>query len=208
MSTNKKAKRPTKKERRIEKKNEIVMKQEELEEKLEQVKQKKVKADLLISVANGLYEELDKLSKKAPVDEATDLVVDHVNSVINDVRVLSPSDPYIQRVKPFVPAGNNPEHRDVVLILKQVLQGLDRSVVNLNQIEPVLQERIALAQGLIISLDFYIEKNETQISQADLKLNDVSLPKDWWIGQGYGDKIVNLSQIDDFDTDLLLPEDK
>jgi hypothetical protein len=84
------------------------------------------RGELLRSVLAGLYDEIDKLTKKAPADEITELGLRQVNAVITGVKELLAGDPFIDAIDPFVPAGENPEHRDVLLILRQLKQGLDR----------------------------------------------------------------------------------
>ncbi len=82
--------------------------------------------DQLESVLTGLYTEMDKLSKKAPADEATELATTRVNDVILRCRELMNGDEFIDCIDPFVPAGERPEHRDVVLVLSQLMQGIAR----------------------------------------------------------------------------------
>ena len=78
------------------------------------------------SELDGLYEELDKIYKKAPAEQISDLTVENVNQLIKDTKGIIEDDPYIDRVKEFVPAGDNPEYRDVIVVLRQLRQGLDR----------------------------------------------------------------------------------
>jgi hypothetical protein len=80
----------------------------------------------LQSVLHGLYTEMDKLSKKSPADEATELATSRVNDVIQRCRELMKGDEFIDCIDPFVPAGKWPEHRDVVLVLGQLIQGINR----------------------------------------------------------------------------------
>lgn len=207
MPAKNKAKRPTLKERRIEKRADIDRVLTRLDGNLATARSDQSRADMLVSVANGLYEELEKLSKKAPVDDATDLVVEHVNDVINDVRDLAASDLYVQKIRAFVPADDNPEHRDVVLVLKQVRQGLGRAGTYLERRRKLLTERISLARGLSVALGFCVEEGETQVTEDNLKANGVSLPGMWWSGgSGYfGDeKTVSLDLIDHFEPESLL----
>lgn len=81
---------------------------------------------LLESVAFGLYVETEKLFKKSPVHPATNLIVEQVNQVIKETKEIIEGDPYVARLKEFVPAGSNPEIQDVVIVLKQIMQGLVR----------------------------------------------------------------------------------
>jgi DNA repair exonuclease SbcCD ATPase subunit len=80
----------------------------------------------LKSVLDGLYLEMDKLSKKAPADEVTELALRKVNAVIARCKELMQGDEFIDSVDVFVAAGERPEHRDVVLVLSELKQGIDR----------------------------------------------------------------------------------
>jgi hypothetical protein len=80
----------------------------------------------LASVLAGLYDEIDKLAKKAPADEITELGLRQTNSVISAAKEFLAGDPFIDEITPFVPAGENPEYRDVLLVLRQLKQGLAR----------------------------------------------------------------------------------
>jgi len=195
--------RTTKKDRRTERHADLTACRERLHERAETIRMDQQRAEMLTSVANGLYTELEKLSKKAPVDQATDLVVEHVNDVVADVRALIPDDAYVQRINPFVPAGDNPEHRDVVLVLQQLLQGLGRCVKPLSDRANLAAERIGLTDALIVVLELYIEHGETRVTEDSLKVNKVTLPSGWLTG-AYGDKIVSLDRVDSFEPSQLL----
>ena len=96
--------------------NHFVMKQGELKEKEKFV-------NILEDVAKGLYDENDKLFKKSPVETITTLALQQVNEVINDTKNLADTDVYVQKLSEFIPAGDNPEVRDVVSVLNQILRG-------------------------------------------------------------------------------------
>jgi hypothetical protein len=81
----------------------------------------------LTSVTQGTYDEMDKLSKKAPSSQLSDLALQRVNRTIREARALMGShDSYMADLSEFVAAGDNPEVRDAVLVLRDVLQGLKR----------------------------------------------------------------------------------
>lgn len=86
----------------------------------------KIKWEQISSELDGLYEELDKIYKKAPEEPISDLTVENINQLIKDTKDIIIDDPYIERIKSFVPAGDNPEYRDAIIILKQLRKGLDR----------------------------------------------------------------------------------
>lgn len=56
----------------------------------------------------------------------TNLQLKIVNSFILKAKQLLEGDPIIDEIAIFVAAGDNPEYRDVVTILRQITQGLER----------------------------------------------------------------------------------
>jgi DNA repair exonuclease SbcCD ATPase subunit len=98
----------------------------EKRERLKQLEETRQQWDLLNSVLTGLYDEFDKLTKKAPADEITELGLRRVNELIRQAKQLLVGDPFIDSIDPFVAAGENPEHRDVLLVLREIRQGMLR----------------------------------------------------------------------------------
>jgi hypothetical protein len=84
------------------------------------------KAVQLASVLKGLYEEMDKLTRKAPADEVTELALRRVNDAVARGKELMAGDEFIDSIDLFVAAGERPEHRDVLLILSELRQGMAR----------------------------------------------------------------------------------
>lgn len=82
----------------------------------------------LTSANDALYEEMDKLNKKAPAMCISTLSLDRINKVIKSVKELmeDEEDDFIEEIIEFVPAGDMPEYRDVVLVLSQLKAGLER----------------------------------------------------------------------------------
>jgi len=82
--------------------------------------------ELLESELEGLYDEMDKLAKKAPTETVTNLQLKVVNSFVQKAKKLLSEDTIIDEVTVFVAAGDNPEYRDIVTVLRQIRQGLKR----------------------------------------------------------------------------------
>jgi poly-D-alanine transfer protein DltD len=82
--------------------------------------------DTLDSELAGLYDEMDKLAKKAPNEPVTDLQLRIVNNFIKKAKYLLNGDTIIDEVEVFVSAGDNPQYRDFVTVLRQIRQGLER----------------------------------------------------------------------------------
>jgi hypothetical protein len=81
---------------------------------------------LLASELEGIYIEIDKLSKKSPAARISDLELAGINDLVGLVKNLLQSDPFIGKLRPFVPAGENPEYREGLIVLRQMIQGMNR----------------------------------------------------------------------------------
>jgi len=82
----------------------------------------------LSNYVSGIYDEISKLSIKWPTQPASNLTVTKANRAINTMRelVADDNDEYIDELQPFEPAGDNPEARDVTMMLRQVKDALSR----------------------------------------------------------------------------------
>lgn len=82
----------------------------------------------LESVAAGLYDEVDKLTRKWPSMPVSQLTLEKTNRLIRAVKALmkDEADTVLEDLTEFVPAGDLPENRDVVLTLREVKDLLDR----------------------------------------------------------------------------------
>ena len=82
----------------------------------------------LQSVTDALHDELDKLNKKWPEKIVSDLMVQKANKIIVSVKELLKPEPdeFVDEIDEFIPAGDNPESRDVVLVIAQIQAGLRR----------------------------------------------------------------------------------
>jgi hypothetical protein len=56
----------------------------------------------------------------------TDLAVAQANDTIRDAKKIIKKDVYLDRIKEFVPAGDNPVYPDVLVIIRSVRDSLDR----------------------------------------------------------------------------------
>jgi hypothetical protein len=165
----------------------------DFEAKLSSWKGKEKQLALLNSVSEGLYEEIDKLSKKAPAEMVTDLALLQINDVIREVKQLIDSDPYIQRLVEFVSAGDNPQHRDAVIVLRQLRQGLDRFGTRINSMIQALSTHLKDAKGLFSAIRINLE-TEDFVKQK--QLNSIGLGVSvFWLSEGF-DPFVLLEKLD------------
>lgn len=136
---------------------------------------------LLASVSLGLYDEIDKLSKKAPAEPVTDLVLTQMNEVIRETKELIADDPYVQRLQEFIPAGDNPQHRDAVVVMRQVRQGLERFQQQLDLLVQQLKGHLMNARGIKMALQLYLAGN-TSVTDEDLEAYDMKVSGAWLTG--------------------------
>ena len=158
------------------------------------LKTQRQRLDLLQSVSAGLYDELDKLAKKSPADEISPLGLEHVNELIRDAKELSPDDLYMQRCKVFVPAGDNPQHRDVVMVLRQIRQGLDRFNVALSQRTTATSNLLGDARGLRVAVQL-IRQGVAKPSDGHLTANKVGVSQ-YWLKWDSDSSVINLWLLD------------
>ena len=155
-----------------------------LTKRLDDLRQKQKKLDLLQSVSLGLYDELDKLAKKAGADLVTDLALEQVNDFIRDSKLLLAEDAYVQRQKEFVVAGDNPQHRDVVVVMRQLRQGLDRFSADVNSLQERVEELLADAKGVHVAVDIFLGGSE-DVTPEDLQYYEVTLTARWMKSDGF-----------------------
>jgi hypothetical protein len=151
--------------------------------------------NLLESVSLGLYDEIDKLAKKAPAEPVTDLVLNQMNDVIKETKELVIDDSYIQRLQEFVAAGDNPQHRDSVVVLRQIRQGLDRFQEKLDDLISKLNWKCTQAKDLEKGLQHYVDGNES-ISAQYSQNYDIQLPSS--LGNYTEEGGFDFSQVDKF----------
>lgn len=157
-----------------------------LEEKLQQCEENARQYQLLKSVVEGLYVEIDKLTKKAPAELVTELALEQINNVIKDTKDLMQDDPYIQNLKEFVPAGDMPQLRDTLIVLGQVKQGLSRASGHWNTKDII--DKLKEARTVKLAIEYNLEgKNSYSIIQEiknSKSINSYELPK-WVIKDSY-----------------------
>ena len=113
------------------------------------------KFENLNNVLEGVYDEIDKLSKKRSMDPATDLMVEQVNSIISETQELITGDPYIEKLEIFVPAGDLPEVRDVLFVLRLIHQRMKRFSKRLNQEKEKIGTLLLEAKVIKIALELF-----------------------------------------------------
>lgn len=151
-----------------------------LRQELQATRAKVPELDRFISHLAGFYDEVDKLAKGKSLVEATDMIVEGANSIIRDAKALIDGDVYIDRLKEFVPAGENPVYPDVLMAARIIQQATDRFKgtlqVRRNKIATVIRE----AETIKWALEIFIEEDQGNIaSKEDVEAN-MDKPMDSW----------------------------
>jgi len=157
--------------------------------------------------ATGFYDEVDKLAKGKSLLEVTKLIVDETNEIIRDAKALIKSDPFLDRVKEFVPAGNNPVYPDVVVTLKTVLQALGRAESPLESKKERIDTLLGEASTIHGALSVFVEEG-TPPSRDDVLevIENETLVDSWFVGN-YGGAVFDFDQLDEIDVTAHLSRD-
>jgi hypothetical protein len=171
-------KKPDSTPRRKKQLTEITQAEEALHAELNRLREDSRKLQFQKSVASGLYIEIDKLTKKAPAEEVTELVLKHVNDLIRQAKDLLKSDEYMKGLTEFIPAGNNPQYRDVIIVLRQIRHAFDRLTISLGPRLDKVKDLITQAETVRVALGFYIQ-GETTPDKDDIEFNIPSASERW-----------------------------
>ena len=183
------------KSRREKQLEEIISIGETLDNCLEKARGMRAQYALLTSVSLGLYDEVDKLTKKAPAEPVTDLVLSQVNDVIREVKELAQDDPYVQRLNEFVAAGDNPEQRDVVVALRQLRQGLERFKATISPRVDKFSRMLNEAITIEVALQLF-QEGKTDISPENVDEFGFDHSGIWFTGNHLIDQYFDWSRLD------------
>ena len=153
-----------------------------LEQEVKQITASKKQLALLDSVSKGLYDEVDKLSKKVPAETVTELVLNHMNDIIKEVKELISDDIYVQRLSVFVPAGDNPQHRDAVVVLRQIRQALGRYAFRIDEKSTWLKRKYGTARGIRFALTLKVVEGKKAVTKDEIEYHEEHVSSDWLEG--------------------------
>lgn len=113
--------------------------------------------DALSSHSNGFYQEVNKLAKRRTLVEVTPLVTDQANDIIRDAKSIVKNDVYLDRIKEFVPAGNNPVYPDVLVSIRSVRDSLERCREELEARLSFLHTGLGKAKTVVGALEYFLD---------------------------------------------------
>jgi len=109
---------------------------------------------------DGFYAEVDKLAKGRTMLEVTPLVLDQANEIIKDAKTIVTGDVYLDRIKEFVPAGNNPVYPDVLVAIRGVKNSLQRAKESFDNRGNRIRNRLVKAETVATALQMYFEDDD------------------------------------------------
>jgi len=136
-----------------------------LQEKLRATRKNTNDCTALSSHLSGFYQEIDKLAKGKTLVPVTDLVVQQANEIISDAKAFITGDIYLDRLKTFVPAGDNPVYPDVLLGMRTIRQSLERAQTNSNGLQREVQNLLSEATTISAALEFFIEQGNSPLKE-------------------------------------------
>ena len=142
----------------------------------------------LTSHLAGFYAEIDKLAKGKSIFEASDLVVAQTNDIVRDAKSMVEGDTYLDRVKEFIPAGDNPKYPDVIVTLTTVRQAIQRCGARMQADRARKADFLLEVRTVAAAIECYLEGNE-DASEEDVqeKLGGETLAAQWFFEDEYGD---------------------
>jgi hypothetical protein len=139
---------------------------ERIKSSLQQLNNGIAQSKALSSHVEGFYEEIGKLAKNRTLLEVTDLAVEQANHIIHEAKAIIKGDAYLERVKEFVPAGNNPFYPDVLLTARLVLQSLERFDEASEARNRHLTSTLRSAKTIEFALSHYLENDDAPSEQS------------------------------------------
>lgn len=115
--------------------------------------------DALSSHSKGFYEEINKLAKGKLLIPVTDLAVTQANDIIQDAKTIVRKDVHLDRIRQFVPAGDNPVYPDVVVVIRSVRDSVERFEEELAKKRDAIRAQTEKARTLIGALEYFLDED-------------------------------------------------
>jgi hypothetical protein len=147
----------------------------------------------LLDHSEGFYEEVDKLAKGRTAFPATPLVRQSANDIISDAKKLVKvkEDVHMDRIKEFVPAGDEPLYPDVLVTIRSVRNCLERHREKQTARVKGLDEKLRVVETVAGALEYFL--NDEEASDEDKELPSKESVQAYTNGQINGDCFTQCS---------------
>jgi hypothetical protein len=123
----------------------------------------------LMDHSDGFYVEINKLAKGRTAMPASPLVRQTANDIISDAKKLikAQEDIHMDRIKEFVPAGDEPTYPDILVVTGSLKHGLERH--KRKQIVRVksAQTKLTILNTVIGALTYVLEDEEASAEEKE-----------------------------------------
>ena len=160
---------------------------EKLDEVADEARKKNKQRKALLSHLRTFYSEMNNIAKGKAMSliPVAELMVTQINDAIADAKKLIEGDVYLDRVKPFISAGNPPSYPEVLLVAKTVEEVLVRQGDDFDARLEVIQQKQHEATTVQAGLECAMENVEYAVSIDDVeaRLDDTPDPiRAWQLG--------------------------
>lgn len=175
---------------------------EKLDKTAEQARKRNKQREALLSHLRTFYSEMNNIAKGKAMSliPVAELMVTQINDAIADAKKLIEGDVYLDRVKPFISAGNPPSYPEVLLVAKTVEEVLVRQGRDFNAQLEVIQQKQHEATTVQAGLECAIENTEYAVSIDDVEARLDHAPEpSWTTTDDQGDELFDLDRLDALD---------
>jgi len=182
---------------------------EKLDEAADEARKKNKRRKALLSHLRTFYSEMNNIAKGKAMSliPVAELMVTQINDAIADAKKLIEGDVYLDRVKPFISAGNPPSYPEVLLVAKTVEEVLVRQGRDFDARLEVIQQKQHEATTVQAGLVCAMENVEYSVSIDDVeaRLDDAPDPS-WTTTDDQGNEIFDLDRLDALDISAYFAE--
>ena len=169
-----------------------------LQNELKAVKKLRSRRDALVSHLAGFYQEIDKLTKGKTLLPVTPLMVEQANDIIRDAKEVVTGDTYLDRIKEFIPAGDNPLFPDVLVVMRGVRDSLKRGEGQLESRRSHFDELLAEAKTISVALRLNLTSGEEIVTKEDVEeeLAEEDIAEAWFVADDEGFENFDFEDLD------------
>ncbi|HWX55530.1 MAG TPA: hypothetical protein VN176_13145 [Verrucomicrobiae bacterium] len=156
---------------------------EKLDEAADEARKRNKQRKALLSHLRTFYSEMNNIAKGKAMSliPVAELMVTQINDAVADAKKLIEGDVYLDRVKPFISAGNPPSYPEVLLVAKTVEEVLVRHGGDFDAGLKVIQQKQHEATTVQAGLECAMENIEYAVSINDLEERLDDTPDPSWI---------------------------
>lgn len=176
-----------------------------MENEIVAVRNAEERRSALFSHLEGFYSEIDKLTKLTKGQTllpVTELMVSGMNEIVRDAKSIVSEDSYLDRVKEFVAAGDNPAYPDVLVKARTVMGSLERFKHRLEARGKHAEKMLREAKTIQFATQHYVENDEIPSKlQVQEALGGQFVPNAWFVEDGSGTDSFDFDKLDRCDID-------